>query len=153
MSDRVSASISIGGLVTPDQFAQLAGLIMAEGLATEWDGPDFAPDNRTPCAPLNLFAHEVPWGRFEALEQYCCDQGIAYRRWSGSCPGSFGAERIIFDGKNGPFNFDTNEDDVVMVSQETITHLGSLRAVRAYFKPAEIEIPPLVIASAVRAAG
>ena len=153
MSDRVSASITIGGLVTLDQFAQLAGLIMAEGLATEWDGPDFAPDNRIPGAPLNLFAHEVPWGRFEALEQYCCDQGIAYRRWSGSCPGSFGAERIVFDGGQGPFNYDANEDDVVMLSVATISQLGSMRAIRAYLKHAEIEIPTLLIASSVRAAG
>ena len=153
MSDRVSASITIGGLVTPDQFAQLAGLIMAEGLATEWGGEDFAPDNRIPGEPLNLFAHEVPWGRFEALEQYCCDQGIAYRRWSGSCPGSFGAERIVFDGSNGPFNYDTNDDDEIMLSVATISQLGSMRAIHDYLKPAEIEIPPLVIASAVRAAG
>ena len=72
MSDRVSASITIGGTVSPHLFAQLTEHINDEGLATEWDGPDFAPDNRTPCEPLNLFAHEVPWGRIEALEQYCC---------------------------------------------------------------------------------
>jgi hypothetical protein len=90
MSDRVSASISIGGTVTRDQWAALLKLIEAEDLRTEWDGPAFTAATPLKSRALNLFAHDVPWGRFDPLEQYACDERIAYRRWSGGYPGSFG---------------------------------------------------------------
>ena len=145
MSDRVTASISIGGVVPAAQREELIAIIELEGLCLDWEGTDFAPDRIEHGKPLDLMAYEVPWGRFEQLEQFCVNHGLAYQRNSGACPGSFGAERIVFDGSNGPFNYDTNDDDVVMVTQETITRLGSLRAIRAYFKQAEIVIPPLEI--------
>jgi hypothetical protein len=84
-------------------------------------------------------------GSFNALEQYCCNNGIAYHRWSGACPGSFGAERILYDGKRGPFNYDADEDDRVVLTAETIEQLGSMRAIRAYLKPASFAVPPLVV--------
>ena len=145
MSDRVSASITIGGVVPATLRQELIAIIELEGLCMDWEGTDFTPDRIEHRKPLDLMAYEVPWGRFERLEQFCVNPGLAYQRHSGACPGSFGAERIVFDGSNGPFNYDTDDHDVVMVSQETITHLGSLRAIRAYFKQAEIVIPPLEI--------
>lgn len=147
MSDRVSASISIGGTVTRDQWAALLELIVEEDLGTAWDGPAFTAATPLEADALHLYAHEVPWGRFEALEQYACDEGIAYRRWSGGYPGAFGAEIIVFDGtEHGPFNYDADEDERVVVHPETIEQLGSMRAIRAYLKPAKFEPPPLVIA-------
>ena len=62
MSDRVSASISIGGTVTRDQWAVLLELIAEQDLRTEWDGPAFAAATPRDSAALHLFAHEVPWG-------------------------------------------------------------------------------------------
>lgn len=94
---------------------------------------------------LRLCAHETPWGKFDALEQYCCDQRIAYSRWSGACPGSFGAERIVFDGTTGPLNYDVDEDDHVVLHAHTIGQLGSMRAIRRYLKAADVVIPPLVL--------
>ncbi len=82
---------------------------------------------------------------FDALEQYCCDQRIAYSRWSGACPGSFGAERIVFDGKSGPLNSDVDEDDLVVLHAHTIGQLGSMRAIRRYLRAADVVIPPLVL--------
>lgn len=146
MADRVSATITIGGNVTRCQFDQLVLLIANEGLSLDWDGEPFAPDQRVEGEPLRLCAYDVPWGMFEALEQYCCDNHIGYRRWSGACPGSFGAERIIYDGKSGPFNYDVNDDDIVMLTVQTIEQLGSMRAIRAYLNPSAFEIPPLVVA-------
>ena len=125
---------------------ELIAIIAFEGLCTDWEGTDFTPDRIEHGKPLDLMAYEVPWGRFERLEQFCVNHGLAYQRNSGACPGSFGAERIVFDGSNGPFNFDTNDDDVVMVSQETIVRLGSLDAITAYFADAEILVPPLEFA-------
>jgi hypothetical protein len=145
MSDRVSASITIGGSITPAQFDLLAALICDEVLCLGWDGDLFSCDTPIPAEPLHLCAHEVPWGKFEALEQFCCDQGIAYRRWSGSFQGSFGAERIIFDGTTGSLNYDSDEDNRIMISAQTILHLGSMRAIRTYLKPTTFEVPPLII--------
>ena len=145
MSDRVSASISIGGVLPAALSDELFALIQLEGLSTEWDGSDFAADQIEQGKPLDLMAYDVPWGIFNELEQFCVSHGLAYQRNSGACPGSFGAERIVFDGKTGPFNYDTNDDNVLIVSRETITNLGSLRAVRAYFKQADIAIPPFEI--------
>ena len=153
MSDRVSASISIGGVVPAALHDELFAIIEFEGLCMDWEGTAFTPDQIEHGKPLDLMEHEVPWGIFERLEQFCVNHGLAYRRNSGACPGSFGAERIVFDGRQGPFNYDINDDDVVMLSAATIGQLGSMGAIRAYLKPAEIEIPPLLIASPERAAG
>lgn len=146
MADGVSASIMIGGAVSRDQYLALCALIRDEALCTEWDGEPFTPGACVAGEPLSLYAHEVSWGSFNALEQYCYTNGIAYHRWSGSCPGSFGAERIIYDGKHGPFNYAADEDDRIILHVETIEQLGSIRAIRAYLKPASFTVPPLVIA-------
>jgi len=80
MADRVSASITIGGAVSRDQYQVLCALISDEALCTEWDGDQFTPDAHIEGEPLSLYAHEVSWGCFNALEQYCCVNGIAYHR-------------------------------------------------------------------------
>lgn len=146
MADRVSASIALGGQITSEQFAVLCPLIALGDLRLDWDGELFAPEQRPENGPLCLFAHDVPWGNFDALEQYCSDKHIAYVRWSGSCPGSFGAERIVYDGTSGPFNFSVDEDDRLVLHVETITRLGSIRAIRRYIAEAEIDLPPFAVA-------
>ena len=146
MADRVSASIAIGGAVSRDQYQALCALIRDEALCTEWDGDPFSPDAHVEGEPLPLYAHEVSWGSFNALEQFCCTNGIAYHRWSGSCPGSFGAERIIYDGKHGPFNYSVDEDDHVVLHEQTIVQLGSIRAIRAYLERQYLAEPRVSIA-------
>ena len=59
MADRVSASITLGGTISPFAYTELADIIAAEGLSTEWDGEPFETDHRTEGEPLRLFAHEV----------------------------------------------------------------------------------------------
>lgn len=146
MADRVSASIVIGGKVTPAQFEELCPLIAHNDLRLDWDGEPFASDQITEGEPLRLCAHETPWGMFDDLEQYCTDQHIPFVRWSGSCPGSFGAERIVFDGATCPLNYSVDEDDHVVLHEQTIGQLGSIRAIRAYLKTASFEVPALRIA-------
>ena len=148
MADRVSANITIGGTVSPEQFAVLSDLIASHDLSTDWDGPKFMPDARVEGEPLRLYAHETPWGMFDDLEQYCCDQRIPYVRWSSACAGSFGAERIVSDGKNGPLNYSVDDDDHIVLHEQTIDQLVSMLAIRAYLKPAAFEVPPLVIVKA-----
>ena len=80
MADRVSASITLGGSVYPPDYAELADIITAEGLSTEWNGEPFAPDQRTQDEPLRLFAHEVAWGQFEELEAWRVEHGVPFPR-------------------------------------------------------------------------
>ena len=145
MADRVSASIAIGGTVSPAQFAELAAHIADYDLRIEWGGEPFDPKRLPQNDALRLFADEVPWGMFDDLEQYCCDEGLAYQRWSGSCPGSLGAERIVHDGKTGPLNFTVDEDDMLMLHAQTIEQLCSMRAIRRYIAQAEIMLPPFAV--------
>ena len=152
MADRVSATIAIGGTVSAAQFARLVELIALYDLRLDWDGEVFTPDQIPTGDALRLCAYDVPWGTFEDLEQYCCNEQIAYQRWSGSCSGSFGAERIVYDGKTGPLNFAVTDDDHVVVYAQAIDQLGSMRAIRRYIAQAEIAIPPLVVLEAPAAA-
>ena len=148
MADRVSASITIGGNLTADLWSQLVAHIAAEDLSVEWDGEAFAPDALIEGEPLRLYAHEVPWGMFDQLEQFCCDNRIPHRRWSGAYPGSFGAQRIVYDGTTGPLNYDVDDDDHLVVHARAIEQLGSMRAIRRYLKAAEIDMPALVLTDA-----
>lgn len=149
MADRASASIVIGGKVTPAQFAQLCLLFEHNDLRMEWDGEPFASAHLPQGEPLRLYAQETPWGMFDDLEQYCCNERISYLRWSGSCPGSFGAERIVYDGKSGPLNFSVDDDDHLVLHPQTIAGLGSMRAIRRYIADAKIELPPFEVAGGV----
>ena len=146
MSDRVSASISIGGNLPPQLRDQFVEAICYEGLSTDWDGPEFSADQIEQGKPLHLMAYDVAWGRFDELEQFCVNHGLAYQRDSCGFAGSFGAERIVFDGINGPLNYDTDDHNVMVLTHDTIIQLGSMKAIAAYFADAEIIIPPLVFA-------
>jgi hypothetical protein len=131
--------------VSAAQFAELTNMIAFHDLRTEWDGMPFASGQITRGEPLSLYAHEVAWGVFENLEQYCCDNNIAYVRQSDGCAGSFGPERIVYNGKNGPLNYATDDDDEVVLHISTLEQLATMQAIRAYLKPANYVVPPLVI--------
>ena len=149
MADRVSASIVLGGTITAADLQQLAELIEHEGLSTEWDGEPFQPGDITPDEPLRLYAHEVPWGRFEALESWCVVNAVSFTRWSGAYPGQWGAERIVFTGEGQPQWFAADEDGYVMIGRDTAERLGSIEAVIALFDAADFVVPPLTVAEAV----
>ena len=142
MADRVSASITIGGTVTPAVYAELADTIAAEGLSTEWDGEPFEADQRTKGEPLRLFAHEVAWGRFEELEAWCVERRIPFARSSGAYGGQWGAERVVFSGVGEPVSYAADEDDCIMIGRDTVERLGSIEAIRAHFDAADVEGRP-----------
>jgi hypothetical protein len=135
MADRVSASITIGGKVTADQFTAITDMILWNDLRTEWDGPEFTPDQITKGEPLALHVHETPWGMFDDLEQYCCDQQIAYKRWSGGSAGNYGPERIVYDGKHGPLNYDVDDDDHVVSTRIRLNNWGRCAPFALISKP------------------
>lgn len=145
MADRVSASIQIGGVLTAAVFTELASIIADEGLSTEWDGEPFEPAHRSVGEPLHLYAHEVAWGRFEALESWCVEQKLPFARWSGGYGGQWGPERVVFIGEGEPTSYAADEDDRIVVVRDTIERLDSVEAVLAYFDAADVPVPPLVV--------
>ncbi|MDT9600431.1 hypothetical protein [Sphingosinicella rhizophila] len=145
MADRVSASITLGGIISPTLFAELAELVAAEGLSIEWDGEPFEPAHRIPGEPLRLYAHEVPWGRFDRLENWCVANGIAFARWAGGYPGEWTAERVVFAGTGAPHSFTADEDDRIYIDRSTVEHLGSVEAILAHFDAADATVPPLIL--------
>ena len=145
MADRVSASIVIGGRVTASLYEELADVIAGEGLSTEWDGPTFEPEHRSPGEPLSLYAHEVAWGRFEVLEAWCIENKLRFSRWSGAYQGQWGAERVVFTGDGEPSSYPADEDDHVMLAHEMAEKLASIEAITGYFNAADVSIPPLEI--------
>lgn len=145
MADRVSASIQIGGALTAVAFTELAIAIANEGLSTEWDGEPFQPEHRSIGEHLHLYAHEVAWGRFEALETWCVEQKLPFARWSGGYGGQWGAERVVFTGEGEPTSYAADEDDQVVVYRDTIERLGSVEAILAFFDAADTPVPPLVV--------
>ena len=145
MADRVSASITLGGTIAPSAYAELADVITAENLSTEWDGDPFTPDQRIEGEPLRLFAHEVAWGRFEQLEAWCVEHRMPFARWSGAYGGQWGAERVVFTGEGEPTSYAADEDDRVMIDRDTAQRLGSIEAILAHFDAADTAVPPLVI--------
>ena len=145
MADRVSASIEIGGTLTSPANLELAEIIADEGLSIEWDGECFEPAHRTPGEPLRLFAHEVPWGRFDSLEAWCVAHAIPFSRWSGAYGGEWGAERVVFTGAGEPTSYAADEDDHVVIHRQTIERLDSFDAVIAHFDAADAQVPPLIV--------
>lgn len=145
MADRVSASISIGGSISRSTYAELVEHIRAEGLATEWDGELFDTDHRTVGTSLNLFAHEVAGGCFDALESWCVQNRLPFARWSGGYAGQWGPERVIHRGEGILSSYVVTEDDVVVIAREAIERLGSLDAVLAHFDDADFAVPPLAV--------
>lgn len=145
MADRVSATITVGGAMTAASYRQLAEIIADEGLSTEWDGAPFEPQLREDGEPLRLCAHEVAWGRFEHLEEFCDAERIAFARWSGAYPSEWDPERVVFTGDGEPQSFGASEDDDVRIGRHTAEALGSYDAIIANFDAADFAVPPLAI--------
>ena len=84
MSDRVSVSIAIGGTLAADLRDTFIATIADHGLSIEWDGAAFDASQLPANDALRLYAHDVAWGRLDALEAFCVAQGLAFTRWSGT---------------------------------------------------------------------
>jgi len=147
MADRVSASIAIGGSLPASLLPDFVAAIQLEGLSAEWGGKPFTLDDMPDGAPLCLMAHEVSWGRFEALEAFCIERGLAFARWSGGYSGQWGAERLVFTGSGEPTSYAADEDDYILMGRCTAERLDSCAAILAHFDAADFVIPPLVIAT------
>ena len=145
MADRVPVSIHIGGDISAAVFAELLNVIAFEGLSPEWGGEPFDPSGRVLGEPLALLDESCAWGKIDNLEAFCVEHGLAFQRWSGSYPGEWSPERLIFRGTGTVDSYIVDESDRVVIDRRTLVHLGSLEAVLAYFDSAEFTVPPLVV--------
>ncbi|NML96122.1 hypothetical protein [Novosphingobium olei] len=146
MVDRVSASITRGGTLSSQDFAHLLKLIADEDLSPEWDGEAFDPADRAPGQSLTLHAHEVAWGRFDALKRWCIGKQVPFARWSGAFSGECGGGRVVFERGTEPEYYAADEVDEVFITRRMVERLGSIEAILAYFDAADVTIPPLVVA-------
>ena len=145
MADRVPVSVTLGGRIDLSTSTELADLIAMEGLSIEWDGPAFELGHRTVGEALSLYAHEVAWGKVDQLETFCVARGLPFVRWSGSYPGEWSAERIVFRGAGKIDAYLVDESDRVMIDRYLVNEGGTFEAVLAYFDAAAFIVPPLVI--------
>lgn len=143
MADRVSASITLGGVLPRALLEEFVAVVAGEALSTEWDGPAFLATDIRSDGPLDLMAHQVPWGRFEELEGFCIEHGLRFARWCEAYPGGWDGERLVFDGAGEPRSYRVTDSDTVVLALDEIRAMGSMEAVEAHFASADIAIPAL----------
>lgn len=144
MVDRVSASITIGGILPLDHLPEFLSLIADEDLSLDWDGEPFTAAQLVNGRPLILMDHEVALGQFTKLEDFCFANCLPFMRWSGGCA-SWGPQRAVSDGTGRVDYLTLNDGGVVVIDRQTIENLGSMEAIIGWFNAADLEIPPLMI--------
>lgn len=156
MADRCSASIVLGGTLAPEHVPALVQAVHDEGLATDYEAADFSLGDIVSGEPLFLCAHEVSWGTFNILEEFCRAHKLAYSRWFGACPGVWGCGRSVYRGeaeiREGSYaldEYDASEDDHILMGEQLARQLGSFEAILEHFAAAEFFVPPLTITAAV----
>jgi hypothetical protein len=149
MADRSSAAIRIGGRLHRTAIPALVTAIEIEGVSTDWEGEPFSVEDLVEGQALYLVANEVAGGEFEHLEDFCRRHGLAYARSRAGFCGSYGPERVVFDGNAPVLTFVATDDDEVLISLEDIEKLGSIAAIRAHFAKANAPIPPLALVGSV----
>lgn len=83
MSDRVDATITIGGLVPADRIEDLMEVIEAERLGAQWDEyfdnrDDLLAFLKDGAEGVTLYSREVAAGEFEMLQAFCVEVGLTY---------------------------------------------------------------------------
>lgn len=149
MADRASASIIIGGRLLAALLPEFMSAIEADGGFAGWDE---RPIDEAACRggeTLEICGYDLAGGVFDDIEAFAQTRGLAYVRTSGSCPGAFGPERVVFDGITPPRHYELNEDDAVVIDRRQLRALGRIDAAEAWFASAEFSPPPLVIVGAL----
>jgi hypothetical protein len=146
MADCVSASIIIGGRVSPDDFVTLCRLIANEDLRIDEDGEPFTPEFRVEGEPLQLFDHQAIGGHFPVLELWCIRHGLPYSRWCAGYTGSWLPEREVFTGEDDVATYPANENGATVATREILDQHDSVESLRAWFAAADFQTPPLEIA-------
>lgn len=146
MADRVSTQIKIGGQISAEQRDTLAAMIEAEDLSTEWEGPAATAADIIDGEPLALFAHQVSWGTFEALETWLVDQKLPFVRQCDGFNGSFGGQRVVYRGNGRACeSYGIDEGPSVVVDRDTVLKLKTYPAILAHFEAADFEPGPITL--------
>ncbi|MBN8847375.1 MULTISPECIES: hypothetical protein [unclassified Sphingomonas] len=153
MADRASASIRIGGVLARVLVDALIATIAREGGFAGWDETPIDAATLERKGSLEVCGYELAGGVFDELEAFCVEHGLAFIRTSGSCPGAFGPERVVYKGAGEPGHFALDEDDRVVIDRSTMEALGTLEAARCYFDAADFEPPELTVARRARRSG
>src|SRR3546814_13421318 len=127
MADRVPASIQIGGDISAAVFAELRHISAFEGLSPEWGGEPFEPESRVIGEPLALFDESCAWGKMDNLEAFCVEHGLHFVRWSGSYPGEWSPERLIFRGSGTVESSLVDEITQVLLNRRRLRDPGTAR--------------------------
>lgn len=133
MSDKLSASIEIGGKVSRTQISTydpemtvvqaLMSVIGSEGVSLEFGDAHVDPETESDLLGyrdeddlhLRFRDDQACNGEFDELEAFCREHGIAYRRWS-AC-GEYLGEDVYYDpGMTKPIVLLCNDDGAEQVS-------------------------------------
>lgn len=145
MADRKSVSITLGGMITANQYAQLLKLIAVERLTMGWDAEAFSPDDRVVGQPLTLYAKRVADGRFSVLESWCVANKVPFIKTSWAFSDQRGPKRVIFIGSGKPETYYVDVYDHLVIDLSDVLRLGSFEAITGYFKQGYSPMPPLVV--------
>ena len=145
MADRATASILIGGVIPRSCISGLIAAIDLDGGRTDWEGEALNALSVRNGETLEAFACELPGGIFQETESFCEQHAIAFVRYSSSCAGAFGPERVVFTGERPAAHFDLTENDEVVLTQYGLRTLGSLEAIESWFATAGFTPPPIMI--------
>jgi hypothetical protein len=152
MSDRVSASIVIGGTLPPDDLEDFLEAILDERVGPDWD--DAFESREALMAYLAagekgaaFYGVQVVCGEFDILQRFCNEHGLAYKLTYDAYPGAWGAATRIrgLDGAEATCSLDADSGRAC-VTRDDIIVLGDLPAVMAYLARFDLyQSPPLVI--------
>ena len=145
MADRASASIMIGGLLPAALVDDFLAAIAADHGFDGWNEIPIDAATLGRGEPLEVCGYDLSGGVFDGLEDFCRKHGLAFVRTSGSCPGAWGPERVVFEGEGDPRHYALYEDDRVVIDRATLAALGSIDAAMAFFAAAEFAPPPLIV--------
>lgn len=126
--------MTIDGTLPSTLVPGFIALIEQEGVSTALDGDPFAVGGLPERAALDLLAHEVAGGRFEALEAFCVNNALPFSRWSGAHPGQWGAGRVIFSGGDDNVTYAADDDDTILIGRCTATRPRQLCCHRRAFR-------------------
>lgn len=143
MPDRVSVSITIGGILPADRVPELIETANRYGLSLEWDG---GPLTEIPSGePLCLRAHEVLGGDIDDMEDFCCHNDLPFRSWSDGNYGHFTPEIRIWIGEGPRQVYTAAQDEKAVLTADEASQLGSYQAIMEHFRQANYIPPPLHI--------
>mgnify|MGYP001331276290 FL=1 len=145
MGDRAPVHITIGGTLPRERLEVFAAHAADYDLRTEWDGEPFDPAALIAGDPLELYGTELNGGQIPAIDAFCCEHGLLFRRWSGGCLGAFMPEIVLFDGSGPLRDYTASEDEWVLFPPSWIKGFTRLRELKREMARAELTIPPFVL--------